>query len=139
MIWKWEIYKGIINHHINNLITFMNTNMNNDNNVDNRKNVLNKRPKANLQKKQLQENLMSFIHLQTLSPLDSSWKNSYLNQSITTTLKFKRKDKIWEILIYHGQLSLEWIDRNSNNDNDNNNCNNNNNDDHSIADNKNDA
>lgn len=108
---KWEIYKGIINHHINNLITFMNTNMNNDNNVDNRKNVLNKRPKANLQKKQLQENLMSFIHLQTLSPLDSSWKNSYLNQSITTTLKFKRKDKIWEILIYHGQLSLEWIDR----------------------------
>lgn len=29
----------------------MNTNMNNDNNVDNRKNVLNKRPKANLQKK----------------------------------------------------------------------------------------
>ena len=82
--------------------------MNNDNNVDNRENVLNKKPKANLQKrKQLQENLMSIIHLQTLSPLDSSWKNSYLNNSITTTLKFKRKDKVWEILIYHGQLSLE--------------------------------
>ena len=46
--------------------------MNNDNNVDNRENVLNKKPKANLQKrKQLQENLMSIIHLQTLSPLDS--------------------------------------------------------------------
>ena len=48
MICKSVIYKEIMNHNTIILIMFMNTNINNDNKINNWKNILTEKTKANL-------------------------------------------------------------------------------------------